>query len=145
MTSAKALGGGVPCGALLSNENLSSLMRPGDLGSTFGGGPLAAASIIAVIDTIESEHLLQNVREREAEIREHCVTGPVKRIQGMGMLLGLVCDRPAKEVQNALLGHDILTGTSADPEVLRLLPQLVLQSKHVQDLVDALMGIAPQH
>ena len=48
-------------------------MKPGDLGSTFGGGPVAAAAIIAVIDTIESESLLANVREREAEIREHCV------------------------------------------------------------------------
>jgi len=145
LTSAKSLGGGVPCGALLTNENLSSLMRSGDLGSTFGGGPLAAASILAVIDTIEDEQLLSNVREREAEIREHCVTGPVKRIQGMGMLLGLVCDRPAKEVQTSLLAHDILAGTSADAEVLRLLPPLVLQSKHVHDLADALAGIAPQH
>jgi len=62
----------------------------------------------------------------------------------MGMLLGLVCDRPAREVQAALLDHDILTGTSADPHVLRLLPPLVLHSKHVRRLAKALADVAPQ-
>ena len=143
LTSAKSLGGGIPCGAVLTTENLSSLMSPGDLGSTFGGGPVAAAAILAVIETIEHEGLLGNVREREAQIRERCVTGPVQRIQGMGMLLGLVCDRPAKDVQMALLQHDILTGTSADKDVLRLLPPLVLEPHHVEHLAVALADIAP--
>jgi acetylornithine/succinyldiaminopimelate/putrescine aminotransferase len=143
LTSAKSLGGGVPCGAVMTSECLSSLMGTGDLGSTFGGGPIAAAAILAVIETIESEGLLRNVREREAQIRDLCSTGPVQRIQGMGMLLGLVCDRPAKDVQSALLRHDILTGTSADNDVLRLLPPLVLQPKHVEHLAEALARIAP--
>ena len=143
LTSAKSLGGGVPCGAVMTTDNLSSLMSPGDLGSTFGGGPIAAAAILAVIETIESEDLLGNVREREAQIRDTCVTGPVQRIQGMGMLLGLVCDRPARDVQLALLQHDILTGTSADKDVLRLLPPLVLQPEHVEHLAVALADIAP--
>ena len=81
---------------------------------------------------------------RESEIRAHCVTGPVKSVQGMGLLLGLVCDRPADEVRDALLSHDILTGTSADPGVLRLLPPLVLQSKHVTRLADALNNLVLQ-
>ena len=104
---------------------------------------VAAAAILAVIETIESEDLLGNVREREAQIRDTCVTGPVQRIQGMGMLLGLVCDRPARDVQLALLQHDILTGTSADKDVLRLLPPLVLQPEHVEHLAVALADIAP--
>ena len=138
LTSAKSLGGGIPCGALLTSEKLSALMQPGDLGTTFGGGPIASAAILAVIETIQAENLLENVRQREAEIREDCVVGPVTGIQGRGLLLGLVCDRPAREVQSALLERDILTGTSADPNVLRLLPPLVLQSKHVQRLAQAL-------
>ena len=142
LTSAKSLGGGVPCGALLVNEELSAAMKPGDLGSTFGGGPLAAAAIVAVIETIQKEDLLANVRAREAEIREHCIVGPVTSIQGMGLLLGLRCDRPAREVQAALLDHDILTGTSADPEVVRLLPPLLLQSAHVGRLAEALANSA---
>ncbi|MCB1844268.1 MAG: aminotransferase class III-fold pyridoxal phosphate-dependent enzyme, partial [Halioglobus sp.] len=143
LTSAKSLGGGFPTAAVLCTEALSALMKSGDLGSTFGGGPVAAAAMLAVIDTIRDEDLLHNVREREAQIRELCVTGPVQGIQGMGLLLGLVCDRPAKEVHRALLEYDILTGTSADPRVLRLLPPLVLQAEHVTRLAEALSSIVP--
>ena len=114
------------------------------VGSTFGGGPVAAAAIVAVIETIQQDGILQNVREREAQIREQCVTGPVKSIQGMGLLLGLVCDRPAAEVQSALLNHDILTGTSGDPEVLRILAPLVLEPHHVDHLAQALAAVAPR-
>ncbi len=138
LTAAKGLGGGIPCGALLCSEDLSKMVGLGDLGSTFGGGPIAAAAIIAVIETIKSENLLANANKREAEIRAHCITGPVKSVQGMGLLLGLVCDRPAAEVRDALLKNEILTGTSADPDVLRLLPPLVLQSAHVMRLAHAL-------
>jgi acetylornithine/succinyldiaminopimelate/putrescine aminotransferase len=143
LTSAKGLGGGIPCGAVLCNEDIAPHFGPGDLGTTFGGGPVAAAAINAVIDTIESENLLHNVRQREAQIREQCITGPVQKIQGMGLLLGLVCDRPAVEVRNALLQHDILTGTSADPNVLRILAPLVLESGHIDHLVHALESLAP--
>ncbi len=138
LTVAKGLGGGFHCGALLCSEDLAKAVGPGDLGSTFGGGPIAAAAIVAVIDTIDSENLLENVREREAQIRQHCKTGPVESIQGMGLLLGLVCQRPAVEIRDALLEHDILTGTSADPGILRLLPPLILQSAHVARLANAL-------
>ena len=143
LTSAKALGGGVPCGAVLCTDDIAAHFGSGDLGTTFGGGPLAAAAIVAVIDSIEAESLLHNVRQREAQIREQCVKGPVQRIQGKGLLLGLVCDRPAIEVRDALLERDILTGTSGDPNVLRILAPLVLESHHVGRVADALDSIAP--
>ena len=79
----------------------------------------------------------------EAQIRKQCVVGPVRKIQGMGLLLGLVCDRPAKEVRNSLLEHDILAGTSSDPDVLRILAPLVLQASHVDRLSQALASIVP--
>jgi len=142
LTSAKALGGGVPCGAVLCNNDIAAQFGPGDLGSTFGGGPLAAAAISATITAIETEKLLANVRRSEISIREQCIVGPVVRIQGMGLLLGLVCDRPAIEVRDALLEHDILTGTSAAPEVLRILAPLVLESRHIEQLALALHNIA---
>ncbi len=144
ITSAKALGGGVPCGAVLCSESIAANFGAGDLGSTFGGGPIAAAAITATVQGILAEHLLANVRAREAQIREECVVGPVRKIQGMGLLLGLVCDRPAVEVRDALLEHDILTGTSADPNVLRILAPLVLQESHVHHLAQALGKIAPE-
>jgi acetylornithine/succinyldiaminopimelate/putrescine aminotransferase len=62
----------------------------------------------------------------------------------MGLLLGLVCDRPAAEVQTALLEHEILTGTSGDPEVLRILAPLVLEAHHVDHLAQALAAVAPR-
>jgi acetylornithine/succinyldiaminopimelate/putrescine aminotransferase len=104
---------------------------------------VAAAAIVAVIDSIDREDLLANVRAREAQIREQCVVGPVRKIQGKGLLLGLVCDRPAVEVRDGLLAQDILAGTSADPDVLRVLAPLVIESKHVDHLAHALESLAP--
>ena len=143
LTSAKALGGGIPCGAVLCGDDIAPHFGSGDLGTTFGGGPIAAAAIPAVIGAIGDEDLLKNVREREAQIREQCIVGPVQKIQGMGLLLGLVCDRPAIEVRNALLEHDVLTGTSADPEILRILAPLVLEAGHVDYLAQALASVVP--
>ena len=143
ITSAKALGGGIPCGAVLCSHDVAGHLGPGDLGSTFGGGPIAAAAIATTIQSIADERLLVNVRAREAQIRDECVIGPVRKVQGMGLLLGLVCNRPAVEIRDALLEHDILTGTSSDPEVLRILAPLVLQSDHVHHLAQALASIAP--
>lgn len=140
---AKGLGGGVPCGAVLCSHDVASRFGVGDLGSTFGGGPIAAAAIAATITAIEDDDLLANVRRSEMLIREHCVKGPVRKIQGMGLLLGLVCDRPATEVRDALLDHDILTGTSSDPEVVRILAPLVLEPSHIDRLADSLSDIAP--
>jgi acetylornithine/N-succinyldiaminopimelate aminotransferase len=143
LTSAKSLGGGIPCGAVLCNDKIAPHFGSGALGSTFGGGPVAAAAISAVIEAIQSADLLANVRDREQQIREQCVVGPVRKIQGMGLLLGLVCDRPAVEIRDALLGHDILTGTSGDPDVLRILAPLVLEPDHVNRLARALESLPP--
>jgi len=143
LTSAKALGGGIPCGAVICSHTIAAKFGVGDLGSTFGGGPIAAAAIVATIDAIENEDLLMNVQRSEVAIREQCIVGPIKKIQGMGLLLGLVCDRPAIEVRDALLDHDILTGTSNDPDVLRILAPLVLEPRHIDHLAKALKDIAP--
>ncbi len=141
LTSAKALGGGIPCGAVVCTDDIAGHFGPGDLGTTFGGGPVAAAAVVAVIDSIREEDLLRNVREREQQIREQCVVGPVRKIQGSGLLLGLVCDRPASDVRDVLLQHDILTGTSSDPDVLRILAPLVIEKSHVDRLAEALASI----
>jgi acetylornithine/succinyldiaminopimelate/putrescine aminotransferase len=111
------------------------------LGTTFGGGPMACAVIEAVIDAIESENLLANVRDISSLIRETCDVGPVHGSQGAGFLLGLKTHRPAKDVQHELLERDILTGTSADPNVLRLLPPFTLAGEHVALLRDALRSL----
>ena len=138
LTTAKALGGGFPCGAVLMTDDLAGDLSFGELGTTFGGGPLASAVIKTIIDTIQEEDLLANVRKVSAEIRKHCVRGPVIDTQGAGFLLGLRTRIKAATVRDALLARDILTGTSADPHVLRLLPPLILQTEHVERLAEAL-------
>jgi len=141
LTTAKSLGGGVPCAAMLVSKELARDIKVGELGTTFGGGPLAAAAIATVLDVIEQEDLLANVRERSAQIRATCQTGPVTGICGLGFLLGLRTRPPAREVHDALLARDILVGTSADPHVIRLLPPYILNQNHVAQLAAALEEI----
>ncbi|MCB1596159.1 MAG: aspartate aminotransferase family protein [Gammaproteobacteria bacterium] len=141
LTTAKALGGGFPCSALLLGEELAAKLKSGDLGTTFGGGPMACALVSTVIEVIRRDRLLENVRTLSAELRKSALTGPVTSVQGRGFLLGLRCNRPAKDVQTALLDRDILVGTSSDPAVVRLLPPLTLERQHVQTLCAALADI----
>jgi acetylornithine/succinyldiaminopimelate/putrescine aminotransferase len=138
LTTAKALGAGFPVSAMMVADHVASYLKLDALGTTFGGGPMACAVVEAVIDIIESEKLLENVRQRSKEIRDTCVVGPVVGTQGAGLLLGLRTSRPAKDVQAELLRMGILTGTSADPNVLRILAPFVLESEHVAQLRDAL-------
>jgi acetylornithine/succinyldiaminopimelate/putrescine aminotransferase len=144
ITTAKALGSGFPCAALLMSDGVARQLKVDMLGTTFGGGPLACAVIEAVIDIIESEDLLANVRRISQLIRESCLVGPITGSQGAGFLLGLKTDRPAKDVQRDLLERNILAGTSADPNVLRLLPPFVLDEEHVGLLREALSDIGKQ-
>ena len=138
LTAAKGLGGGFPCAAVLMTPELAADIGFGALGSTFGGGPLACAAINAVLEVIESDHLLARVRETSACVRETCVRGPVTGTCGAGLLIGLHTRPRAASVLEALLRKDILTGTSADPHVLRLLPPLILETRHVKRLARAL-------
>jgi acetylornithine/succinyldiaminopimelate/putrescine aminotransferase len=142
ITSAKALGNGFPISALLLSRGIAARIKYDDMGTTFGGGPMACAVAEAVIDTIESEALLANVRQVSTYIRANCIIGPVTGIQGLGFLLGLKTSRPAKDVQAALMEKNILTGTSGDPHVLRLLPAYILNEGHVDQLSDALATIS---
>ena len=143
ITTAKGLAGGFPAGALITTREVASGLRIGELGTTFGGGPMACAAIEAVLAVIRDEGLLERVRTLSDEIRATCRVGPVTAIQGAGFLLGLVCSRPAKDIQAELLERDILAGTSADPRVLRLLPPLTLEPEHVTRLAAALEEIDP--
>lgn len=139
LTTAKGLGGGFPAGALIMTDAIAQTLRPGELGTTFGGAPLACAAIEAVITTIREENLLARVRKCSERIRTHCVTGPVTSVRGAGLLLGLTTTVAAARVRDALLARDILTGTSADPHILRLLPPLILEPQHI-DLLARTLG-----
>jgi acetylornithine/succinyldiaminopimelate/putrescine aminotransferase len=141
LTVAKALGAGFPCSALLLTPALASGLKHGDLGTTFGGGPLASALICAVLEVIQRDRLIDNVRTLSAELLGALPRGPVESVQGKGFLLGLRCRRPAREMLSELLTRGILVGTSADPNVIRLLPPLILERQHVHALLNALDDI----
>ena len=134
ITAAKSLGAGVPCAALLMREECAAQLGGGDLGTTFGGGPLACAAIEAVLDAMVEEQLPARAAERERQIRATCVAGPVTEIEGRGLLLGLKCAGGARQVRDDLLAADILAGTSALPQWLRLMPPLNLREEEVAQL-----------
>src|SRR5690606_13784160 len=89
LTVAKGLGNGFPCGAVLMRHDLAKELKPGALGTTFGGGPFAARPIKASADPLRAEGRFGNVREWSALVRSTCVVGPVEGVQGAGLLLGL--------------------------------------------------------
>lgn len=124
LTFAKGLAGGLPIGAVVASPLLTDTLALGDLGSTFGGGPVPCAAALANLAVIEREGLIANA----IAVGEHLSRGAralgVGRVTGRGLLLGLHLERPAADVQRALFGRKMLTGTATDPRVLRLLPPL---------------------
>ncbi|HSD45882.1 MAG TPA: aminotransferase class III-fold pyridoxal phosphate-dependent enzyme [Pyrinomonadaceae bacterium] len=139
VTLAKALGSGVPVGACLVTDEIASRIKENDLGTTFGGGMLAMAAVTATLEAIENDRLLENVKTVEAYLRERLRdVEQVVAVHGRGLLLGIEFAEKAAPVHQALLERKIITGTSSNPNVLRLLPPLVLQTAQVDLLVEAL-------
>lgn len=141
---AKGIASGVPMGAVLMTDAIAGEIKTGDLGTTFGGGPLACAALEATVDVIRDERLLENVRENSeylfAELRKMLL---VEEVRGLGYLIGIKFPSgTAKSVQQALLEKKIITGLSEDPDVLRLLPPLTLRRPEIDLFLDALSGIS---
>ena len=138
-TCAKALGGGLPLGALVSNAKLADVLSAPSHASTFGGNPVAAAAALAVIDVIEGEKLLDHVAEVGALFREALQSfvdkyDKVLEVRGKGLMLGLVVDADAGEVVEALQAQGVLALT-AGANVVRFLPPLVLKAGTLEDEV----------
>jgi acetylornithine/N-succinyldiaminopimelate aminotransferase len=140
-TFAKALASGVPAGAVLATPEVSAKVKPGALGSTFGGGPLASVAISATIKAIVDKNLTENAAEMEELIRATFRFPQIKEIRGKGLLLGLVLDRPSKAVRDALLAKKILVGGADDANVIRLLPPLTVGPAEIGLLRGALEEI----
>jgi acetylornithine aminotransferase/acetylornithine/N-succinyldiaminopimelate aminotransferase len=140
VTLAKALGSGVPVGACLTTETVAAQIKENDLGTTFGGGMLAMAAVCATLEAIEQDDMLANTRAVEAHLRARLKdVSPVAQLRGRGMLLGVEFkDEIAAQVHKALLERKIITGTSSDKRVLRLLPPLCLKQDEIDLFVAAL-------
>jgi acetylornithine/succinyldiaminopimelate/putrescine aminotransferase len=142
ITLAKALGSGVPVGACLVTESIAAHIKENDLGTTFGGGMLAMAAVNATLEAIEADGMLANVKSTESYLRERMKEIPqVAGVRGLGFLLGLEFKEKAAPIHQALLERHIITGTSSEPHVLRLLPPLSLGRGEVDLLIDALKNL----
>jgi acetylornithine/succinyldiaminopimelate/putrescine aminotransferase len=139
ITLAKALGSGIPVGACLVTDRIAAHIKENDLGTTFGGGMIAMAAVTATLEAIEQDGMLGNVRTVETHLRQRLKEIPqVVNVRGLGFLLGLEFTEAAKPIHEALLDRRIITGTSSNPNVLRLLPPLCLGQEEVDQFVESL-------
>ena len=144
ITLAKALGSGIPVGACLVSETIAGHIKENDLGTTFGGGMMAMAAVSATLEAIENDGMLANVKSVEAHLRESLASmSGVLEVAGKGFLLGLRFKEKAAEIHRSLLERRIITGTSSDPNVIRLLPPLCLSKPEVDLFVNALSEVLP--
>ncbi|GHD37179.1 acetylornithine transaminase [Streptomyces galbus] len=144
VTLAKQLGGGLPLGATVAFGRAADLLQPGQHGTTFGGNPVACAAGLAVLDTIASEGLLENVKRQGERLREGIEAlnhRLIDHVRGAGLLLGIVLTEPlAPQVQLAAQEAGFLVNAPA-ADVVRLMPPLNLGDDEVEALLRALPGI----
>ena len=142
LTLAKSLAAGYPLGAVLGNARVAGSLKPGDHGTTFGGGPLACRLALEVLDTIQEENLIDRVVElgdsltqglRKLAVR-HASIG---EIRGMGLMIGIQLGSIAKETVSRLLQKGIITN-AAHETVLRLLPPFIISKENIQDFLQTL-------
>jgi acetylornithine/succinyldiaminopimelate/putrescine aminotransferase len=141
LTLAKGLASGLPIGAVMTTPAIGDRLAVGDLGSTFGGGPVPCAAALATLDVIERENLIANAVEVGDYIRAGALALGIPAVTGRGLLVGLRLGRPAVPVQRALFERRVLTGTASDPEVLRLMPPLSFSRREADLLLGALREV----
>jgi acetylornithine/N-succinyldiaminopimelate aminotransferase len=148
LTSAKALGGGVPIGACVTGPAAADVLEPGDHGSTFAGGPVATSAALAVLDVIDDPGLLRRVRELGSQLRDglEALDG-VGETRGRGLMVGVGLEAgiDAQAVAADLLQRGLVVNVPA-VATLRLLPPLLIDSSHVERAVgligESLLGLS---
>jgi len=139
MPLAKGLGGGVPIGACLARGIAANVFKPGNHGSTFGGGPLVCVAALANLDIIEKDGLLEHAR-RMGEIvmgglaRELGSVAGVRDVRGKGLMIGVELDRPCGDLVRRALGEGLVINVTAE-RVVRLLPPLVITEAQAREIV----------
>lgn len=144
MTLAKALGGGVPIGAVLAKNNVAEAFSPGDHGTTFGGNPFCTAAAIAVMNIFEEEKIVENSENMGKYFIEKLKNMPQKfigEIRGKGLMIGVEFNAPiAQAVKNKLFENHILVGAVHD-DILRILPPLIIKKEEIDLFVEKLEKI----
>ncbi|WP_329499759.1 acetylornithine transaminase [Kitasatospora herbaricolor] len=144
VTLAKGLGGGLPIGATLAFGPAADLLQPGNHGTTFGGNPVVCAAALAVLDTIESEGLLEHVRKLGDRLRTgvEAIGDPlVSHVRGAGLLLGIVLTEPVSAKIQAAAQEAGFLVNAAVPDAVRLAPPLVLTEQDADAFLAALPAI----
>ena len=150
MTTAKALGCGVPVGAFLMTEKVAqNSLEAGDHGTTYGGNPLACAAVEKVLDLFEENHIIDNVREvapyleqrlEELKDRYDCIT----QRRGTGLMQGLVFNRPVRDVIERAIENGLLL-INAGSDIIRFVPPLIISKENIDEMLDILEScIEPQ-
>ncbi len=139
-TLAKALGGGLPLGCTLARTDIADLVKPGMLGSTFGGNPCACAAGLAVLDVIEKENLLDHAKSVGEKFREGLEAlmesyPQILEVRGKGLLIGMVIDGEAKDVVDSCRMGGVLCCT-AGANVVRFLPTLNISDREVEEALE---------
>ncbi|MHA1839043.1 MAG: aspartate aminotransferase family protein [Candidatus Ranarchaeia archaeon] len=136
ITIAKGLASGIPISATIVTENIAREIHPGDHASTFGGGPIACAAAIATLNIIEKERLADNAR-KVGDYASILFPG----ILGKGLLRGIVADKEHEDAKSLIAkarDRHIIIGGSGDPHVARLLPPLIVNKSHLDQLREAI-------
>ncbi len=143
LTTAKALGGGLPIGALVTGERLADTLQPGDHGSTFAGGPVPAAAALAVLDVIDDPDLLASVVERGEHLRLGLAELPgVARVRGHGLMLAFdLAGGGAPDLAARALREQHLVLNATGPETVRLLPPLIITEADAADALGRLLAL----
>lgn len=146
VTVAKGLGGGIPIGACLARGPASTLLQPGEHGSTFGGNPLATATALEVLDTLEAEGLLENAEQMGALMRQQlaCLQSegaPIAEVRGRGLMLGVQLTQPiARRVAQHAFNKRLILNAVGD-WVLRLVPPLIITENEVRQASEILREV----
>lgn len=142
LTSAKALGCGVPVGAFAASEKTADVLCAGDHGTTYGGNPLACTAVRKVFEMFESSNILENVEatghylyERLEEVKSVCMH--ITDHRGLGLMQGLEFDHPVSGIIQKLLKAGVVT-FAAGSNVIRFIPPLVISRKNVDDMINIL-------
>ena len=146
ITTAKGMGNGFPIGGVLINSNKIPPVS-GQLGTTYGGSHLACAAGIAVLDVIDSEHLISNAKTVGTLLSKILQNMPgVKQIKGRGLMLGAEFEFPVAALRKSLVfNHQVFTGSSSNPNLLRILPPLNINENHVDEFQSKLSKALEHH
>ena len=146
VTSAKALGNGIPIGACLAQGKAAELITPGAHGTTYGGNPFACQVALSVLDIIEQENYLERAQELGTLLKKQLqqrigTTGKVIDIRGRGLMLGIELDQVYSDLAQHFLDSGLVLNITGGGRVIRLLPAVVTTEKQINQIVDTIGAV----